>query len=168
MGLLRPPAQSRAGSVVRSSRSELYPLRTWKPPRMVSGGETAQPLWATCSTAWLASWGKKLLLISCPNHWHFNSCPSNLVFLHCSVVKGLAPFSWRPPYRLLLASLVSSKALSFPGWVRPAPSDFPRRATAPASNHHGGCLLNSRLLLTVYIVKPKLDAVFYTWSNSTH
>lgn len=41
--------------MIRPGCSGFRPVSTWKSPRM----ETAQPLWATCATAQLSSWGKK-------------------------------------------------------------------------------------------------------------
>lgn len=39
---------------------KIYSVRSWRPPRK----ETAQPLWAICSTAWLFSWEQPFLISS--------------------------------------------------------------------------------------------------------
>lgn len=56
--LVQPHAQSRVSDGVWPGYAGLCQDRSWKSLTM----ETAQPLWAHCSTAWLSSWWERLSL----------------------------------------------------------------------------------------------------------
>lgn len=50
----QPPAPSSISHETRPGYSVLYPVRSWKLPKM----DTAQHLWKTCSSVWLSSMWK--------------------------------------------------------------------------------------------------------------
>lgn len=155
-GVSHPNPCSKQGQV-RPGSSEPHSVRSWKPPRTKRDGETAQPLWATCSNTWLVLWEKKSFSLFHLNHWQFNLC--FILFFHVALLWRV----WLHPLDKIKVGCCWSpccpQIISSPSWIGPVPPDSPY--TSPASNNHGIlCWTHSSLLTPVFYCEDKTGCSF--------
>lgn len=152
-------AQSRVGYEIRPGYSEIYPVISWKLPRM----ETVQTLWITCSSPWLSAGWKSFLL---RRVWisSLNSCLFLFLTLY-AIIKSLSVFSYTP-------CRYWGAATSFP-WKCPFPRLSKSWTFSPSS--HDKCSSPPAILGALWtpgfvgaclVLKgPKLGSVIQVWSN---
>lgn len=151
--LVQSPPQSSAACSQHNML--IYAVRSWKTSRT----ETAEPLWATCSTVGLSSafsyvcseWGmfQIMPIFSCPP-----AIFRSRVWLHLSdnCITGVV--------KLLLNSL---KDCSSPGWTSPVSLASPLQKRGQSLSPLGGLPLSLLLFANVFLASrgPKLDTLLY-------
>ena len=148
-----PSAQSRVNSKGRPGYSGLYPVGSWKPRKV----KTAQILWATYPTASRSPWGKTFCLypIWTSLVWAYVCCLSSSFMAHCA---GPGSTSFVPPCRHLVWLFSPPEVIPGPGWMSPAPSASPHRASV---------LQLPTVMVALNWIHSWLSASVWDWRSTT-